>query len=143
MEARIFLRTKLLSLTARAHRLSHIDYASVGIRPQDLRFAPSPAHFRAANRRLEGIDQQIAQRLARLRQTWSKAPTGRVLFDLALVEREIDRARRAWGLFFDVLIQRGTTFAPVLAAHDVIAADCYTAIRHAAPGLLGGPFAAP
>jgi len=143
MEVRTFLRSKLLSLAARAHRLARIDYASVGIRPQDLRYAPSPAHFRAANQRLEGIDRQVAQRLTKLRQTWSKAPPDRVLFDMALVEREIDRARRAWGLFFDVLIQRGSTFAPVLAAHDVIAADCYTAIRQAAPGLFRGPLLSP
>ena len=115
MEAGLFLRDKLLSLAARAHRLARIDHASVGIRPQDLPYAPSPAHFRAANQRLHSIDRQIARRLAMLSKTWSTVPTDRVLFDMALVEREIDRARRAWGLFFDVLIQRGTTFAPVLA----------------------------
>jgi hypothetical protein len=62
-----------------------------------------------------------------------------VLVDIALVEREIDRARRAWGLFFEVFSQRGSAFAPVLAAHDVIAADCYTAARTAVPGVLRGP----
>ena len=62
-----------------------------------------------------------------------------MLHGAALVEREIDRARRAWGLFFEVFSQRGSAFAPVLAAHDVIAADCYAAARGAVPGLLRGP----
>jgi hypothetical protein len=139
MEARAFLRAKILSLAARAGRLGRVDYASVGIRPQDLPYAPSPAHFEAANERLATIHREIARRLAALRRTWEKAPLQRVLVDIALVEREIDRARRAWGLFFEVFSQRGSAFAPVLAAHDVIAADCYAAIRVAVPGLLRGP----
>lgn len=36
----------------------------------------------------------------------------RVLIDIALVEREFDRAGRAFGLFFEIFSQRGTTFAP-------------------------------
>jgi hypothetical protein len=51
----------------------------------------------------------------------------RVLIDIALVEREIDRARRAFGLFFEIFSHRGTTFAPTLAAHDIIARDCASA----------------
>jgi hypothetical protein len=140
MEERAFLRAKILSLAARARRLGRLDYASVGIRPQDLPYAPSPAHFEAANERLAGIDREIARRLEALRRIWEEAPPlQRVLVGIALVEREIDRARRAWGLFFEVFSQRGSAVAPVLAAHDVIATDCYAAIHAAVPGLLRGP----
>jgi len=52
MLARAFLQTKIVALTARARRLTRMDYDSVGIRPQDMPFAPSPAHFQAANQRL-------------------------------------------------------------------------------------------
>lgn len=138
MEARAFLRAKIIALAARARRLARIDHASVGIRPQDLPYAPSPAHFKAASDRLAAIDRKVAYRLESVRQSWEKAPLQRVLVDIALVEREIDRARRAWGLFFEVFSQRGSAFAPVLAAHDVIAADCYSAARAAVPGVLRG-----
>lgn len=138
MEARAFLRARIVALAARARRLSRIDFASVGIRPQDLPYAPSPAHFNAANRRLAAIDRQITRRLAVVERTWTHAPLQRVLIDIALVEREVDRARRTFGLFFEVLGQRGTSFAPVLAAHDAIAADCYAAVRQNAPRLLDG-----
>lgn len=133
MEVRTFLQTKILALAARARRLAKIDYASVGIRPQDYPYAPSSEHFRAANQRLGKIDRQIHKRLSHLQETWAKSPLNRVLIDIALVEREIDRARRTFGLFFEVFGQRGTTFAPALAAYDVIAADCYKPIRQAAP----------
>src|ERR1700722_11803761 len=63
MEARAFLRTRVITLAARARRLSRIDYATTGIRPQDLPYAPSPEHFQAANARLASIDRQIAGRL--------------------------------------------------------------------------------
>ncbi len=39
-------------------------------------------------------------------------PPQRVLIDIALVEREVDRARRAFGMFFEVFSQRGSTYAP-------------------------------
>lgn len=143
MEARLFLHTKILGLAARARRLAEVDYASVGIRPQDLPYAPSPAHFRAANQRLTKIDHQIQQRLEQLEQTWNMAPLNQVLRDIALVERESDRARRAFGLFFEVFGQRGTTFAPALAAHDVIAIDCYAPIRQTMPTLFQGPLLKP
>jgi hypothetical protein len=143
MEARAFLRTRVVALAARARRLSVIDYASVGIRPQDLPYAPSPAHFKAANDRLASIDRQIVRRLAVTERTWSHAPLQRVLIDLALVEREVDRARRTFGMFFEVFGQRGTSFAPVLAAHDVIAQDCYVAVRQGAPRLLSRSALAP
>src|SRR5215510_8412030 len=63
MDTRFFLHTKILALTARARRLARVDYASVGIRPQDVPYAPSPAHFRAANQRLAQIDGAIHRRL--------------------------------------------------------------------------------
>lgn len=143
MLARGFLRTKILALAARARRLTHMDYDSVGIRRQDLPFAPSPAHFQAANQRLAVINHEIEQRFEHLRRVWRGAPLDRVLIDIALVERELDRARRTFGLFFEVFSQRGSTFAPSLAAHDGIAADCYAAIRQAAPRIFRGPLLKP
>jgi hypothetical protein len=136
MEAREFLRVKIISLAARARRLARIDRQSVGIRPQDLPYAPSPDHFSAANDRLAQIDREVVRRLQTLRSNWQDVPVQRVLAEMALVEREIDRARRSWGLFFEVFSQRGSAFAPVLAAHDVIAADCYDAAGAAVPGVL-------
>lgn len=143
MLTRTFLRTKIQGLAARARRLRHIDGEGVGIRPQDRPFAPSAAHFRAANQRLATIDKQIAKRLGRLEQTWQTEPKQRVLIDIALVEREIDRARRAFGLFFEIFSQRGSAFAPALSAHDVIAEDCYRAIRQQAPQIFRGPLLKP
>ncbi len=143
METRAFLKTKILALKARARRLARIDYASVGIRPQDLPYAPSPKHFRVANQRLRKIDREIQRRLADLQDSWTSSPINRVLLDIALVEREVDRARRAFGLFFEVFGQRGTTFAPVLAAYDAIAVDCYAAIRQVAPQIFRGPLLKP
>jgi hypothetical protein len=143
MEARVFLHTKILALAARARRLHRVDYSSVGIRPQDLPYAPSPAHFRAANQRLATISQAIERRLEHVKATWATHPYSQVLIDIALVEREVDRARRSFGLFFEVFGQRGTTFAPNLAAHDVIATDCYTAIRQIAPQIFRGPLLKP
>ena len=143
MEARTFLRTKIIALAARARRLGKIDYASVGIRTQDMPYAPSKKHFSTANQRLQKIDRQIQKRLQQLQNTWISSPLNRVLIDIALVEREVDRARRAFGLFFEVFGQRGTTFAPALAAYDVIAADCYAAIQKAAPKIFRGPMLKP
>ena len=141
--ARIFLRGKIRALTARARRLARIDRESVGIRPQDIPYAPSPDHFRAANQRLSSIDRQVTRRLAYVEGMWRSAPLERVLIDIALVEREIDRARRAFGLFFELFSQRGSSFAPALAAHDVIAEDCYRAVRRAAPRIFRGPLLKP
>jgi hypothetical protein len=142
-DTRLFLHSKILGLAARVRRLARIDYASVGIRPQDLPYAPSPEHFRAANQRLAKIDQETQRRLEHVRERWNTATLNQVLIDIALVERELDRARRAFGLFFEVFGQRGTTFAPALAAHDVIAIDCYTAIRQTAPQMFRGPLLKP
>ncbi|MBW4694600.1 MAG: hypothetical protein KME27_22860 [Lyngbya sp. HA4199-MV5] len=143
METRLFLHTKILALAARARRLARVDYASVGIRPQDIPYAPTPEHFRAANHRLANIDQEVQRGLEQVQQTWNTASHDRVLRDIALVEREVDRSRRAFGLFFEVFGQRGTTFAPALAAHDVIAVDCYAPIRQVAPSLFRGPLLKP
>src|SRR5262245_23620927 len=140
-----FLATKITSLRTRARRLGRLNHASVGIRPQDLPYAPSDAHFAAANARLGEIDRLIHGQLQALDQYARRRGVNHdaILHRTALVEREIDRARRAFGLFFDVFSQRGTTFAPALAACDSIAADCFQAVRRAAPGLLQGPLLKP
>ena len=143
MLTRKFLRAKIIGLSARARRLAQIDAEGAGIRPQDRPYAPSQAHFRAANQRLALIDRKIAARLGNLEQTWSQEPKQRVLVKIALVEREIDRARRAFGLFFEVFSQRGSAFAPSLSAHDVIAEDCYRAVRESAPNQFRGPLIKP
>jgi hypothetical protein len=140
---RNFLRVKGRSLEARARRLAALTPDTVGIRPQDQPYAPSPAHFEAANRRLGTIDRDIQQRLLFLRRHWRTASPEQALVYMALVEREVDRARRAFGMFFEVFSQRGSVFAPALAAHDVIAADCYAVIRRAAPQVLRGPLLKP
>ncbi|MGQ0501752.1 MAG: hypothetical protein ACT4P0_03940 [Panacagrimonas sp.] len=138
MSARAFLRTKMLGLSARLRRLSRVEHGFVGLRPQDLRFAPSRAHFDAANARLAGIEQQALARFARLERSWQRAPLPQVLIDIAYVERELDRARRAFGMFFEVFAQRGTSFGSAMAAHDVIAEDCYVAVRQHAPDIFRG-----
>src|SRR6516162_5939578 len=143
IEAKEFLRVRIVGLAARARRLARIDYDSVGIRPQDLPYAPSPEHFRAANERLAAIDAEVARRLGTLRQNWARAELQQMLIDIALVEREVDRARRSFGMFFEVFGQRGSSFAPVLAAHDVVANDCYDAVREGAPRLLDRKALAP
>ena len=140
---RSFLRHKLRTLAARARRLALLTPERVGLRPQDRSFAPSAAHFQAANRRLQTIDRSIAARLAFLERHWRAGPPHQALLYMALVEREIDRARRAFGMFFEVFSQRGSAFAPALAAHDAIAADCYAALRRAAPLVFRGPLLKP
>jgi len=136
METRTFLRARVASLAARARRLVRIDYSSVGIRPQDLPYTPSPTHFQAANDRLASIDEAIVGRLKTVERDADHAGFQRLLTDIAFVEREIDRARRAFGMFFEIFSQRGSSYAPVLAAHDVIADDCYDAVRRGLPRLL-------
>lgn len=139
MDVRAFLRAKLLSLEARGGQLAKIDHRSVGIRPQDLPYTPSPRHFAAVNDRLGAIDHRIADRIATLRETVKDLSPSEVLTAIAMVERELDRARRTWGLFFDVFSQRGSSFAPTLSAHDVIADDCYAAVVPAVARLYPGP----
>jgi len=138
---REFLHGKILQLGARLRRLARIDPHSIGLRPEDMPYAPSSEHLRAANGRLAAIDTQARERFAQLERRWQDGRTrdfARVQQDCALVERELDRARRSFGLFFEVFAQRGTRFAPLLAAYDSVAADCYAAVRAHAPSVFRG-----
>jgi hypothetical protein len=140
-----FLDSKVRNLAARARRLARLDHQSVGIRPQDVPYTPSDAHFAAANTRLAEIDRGVRRHLGKLHDE-VRAPDARseaVLDHIAMVEREVDRARRAFGLFFEVFGQRGSSFAPALAACDAIAADCFRVVRTAAPGLMRGSLLRP
>ncbi|KVD45750.1 hypothetical protein WI84_30505 [Burkholderia ubonensis] len=137
-----FLQAKISGLSARLSRLARIDNAFVGLRPQDMRYAPSSRHFEAANARLARVERRIRARFAGLRD-WDRRAPQRVLIDIALVERELDRARRLFGMFYEVFAQRGTSYGPALAAHDAIAEDCYQAIRQAAPRIFDGPLLKP
>jgi hypothetical protein len=141
-----FLEAKVRSLLARARRLSRLTPASVGIRPQDVPYAPSPGHFAAANARLAEIDRDVSRRLAPLAAHLRSAggsPQPMLLDHAAAVEKEVDRARRAFALFFDLFSQRGTEFAPALAACDEIAADCYSAVKTRGADLFTGPLLEP
>lgn len=138
-----FLRAKVSGLSARLSRLARIDNAFVGLRAQDMPYAPSRRHFELANARLAQAEQRIRARFAGLRERIDREPAQRVLIDIALVERELDRARRLFGMFYEVLAQRGTSFGPALAAHDAIAEDCYHAVRQAAPRIFSGPLLKP
>lgn len=143
MSAQRFLRAKIQGLSARLTRLGRVDNAFVGLRAQDMPYAPSKRHFEIANQRLAQTEQRIRTRFAELRAGWEQRPMQRVLIDIALVERELDRARRLFGMFYEVFAQRGTAFGPSLAAHDVIAEDCYLAVRDAAPRIFDGPLLKP
>ncbi len=59
------------------------------------------------------------------RELAARSAPQHALVYVAMLEREVDRARRTFGLLFEIFSQRGSDFAPALAAHDVIAADCY------------------
>lgn len=142
MDLRRFLQAKITGLSARLSRLARIDNAFVGLRPQDMPYAPPASHFAVANRRLEAVERRIRERFAQL-DGWQQRPPQRVLIDVALVERELDRARRLFGMFYEVFAQRGTSFGPTLAAHDAIAEDCYQAVRQAAPRIFEGPLLKP
>jgi hypothetical protein len=133
-----FLEAKRIALVARAQRLAGLTPRRVGLRSQDMPFAPSTDHFRAANQRLAQISQRIARRLKHLNRVWSSRGTEPKLVAAAMLEREIDRARRSFGMFFEIFSQRGSSFARPLAAHDTIAADCYRAVRAAAPEVFSG-----
>jgi hypothetical protein len=144
LELRRFLGAKLRSLTTRSRRMAQLDPRSVGIRPEDRPYVPSQAHFDAANARLAEIDKDVRASVASMRSAFARRGTSeQILGAAATVERHVDRARRAYGLFFEVFSQRGTSFAPALAACDVIAADCFQVVRRHAPGLLGGPLLKP
>jgi len=142
MDLRRFLQAKITGLSARLSRLARVDNAFVGLRPQDMPHAPSARHFEVANERLAAVERRIRQRFAQL-TGWQRRPTQRVLIDVALVERELDRARRLFGMFYEVFAQRGTSYGPTLAAHDAIADDCYQAVRQAAPRIFDGPLLKP
>ncbi|HEY7639094.1 MAG TPA: hypothetical protein VH814_05165 [Steroidobacteraceae bacterium] len=138
-----FLRTKMRSLKSRSRRLVALTPETVGLRQQDLPFAPSAAHFAAANRRLAAIGRSIDERLKQAAQLGPQASIDSRLVAMAMVEREVDRARRAFGMFFEVFEQRGTAFAPALEAHDAIARDCYAVIAKSAPGTLSPQLLSP
>jgi hypothetical protein len=138
-----FLGQKALALIARGGRLASLTPQRVGVRPQDLPYAPSQAHFDAANARLANISRMIERRARDLRRHGEGATPQRQLVLMAMLEREVDRARRAFGMFFEMFSQRGSDFAQALAAHDVIAVDCYNAIRAADPLLIRRPLLKP
>jgi hypothetical protein len=140
---RRFLDTKLKALKARAQRLNRLTPRRVGLRLQDLPYAPSRAHFQAANRRLAKISRVIAQQFAQVERQWNPADPQAALTQMAMLDRRIDRLRRTFGMFFEVMSQRGSAFAPALAAHDAIALDCYNAVRAALPSVFGGPLLKP
>ena len=131
-----FLSAKFRALDARAGRLASLTPDLIGLRPEDQRYSPSPAHFEAANTRLAAISKRIAERLGGLKSRLAECPPEEALRRLAMVEREVDRARRTFGMFFEVFSQRGTSFAAALAAHDVIADDCYRAAARGLPGIV-------
>lgn len=141
--ARRFLDLKARALEGRTRLLRRLTPATVGLRPQDKPYSPSPAHFHSANRRLAAIDKNVRLRLAQLHSLGEGASGDDRLLSLAMVERELDRARRAFGMFFEVFAQRGTAFSRSLAAHDAIARDCYDALRRTAPRIFPGPVVLP
>ena len=140
---RRFLDTKLLALKARARRLTRLTPRRVGLRSADLPYAPSQRHFDAANARLRKIERQIQKRIKMIDAEWPGRNPDRALTMMALLDSHADRLRRTFGLFFEVLSQRGSDFAPALAAHDVVAADCYHVVRRALPGVFSGPLLKP
>jgi hypothetical protein len=140
---RRFLDTKLRALKARAQRLNRLTPRRIGLRPEDLPYAPSRAHFHAANKRLAAIGNAINRHIAEIERGWPPATAQAALTQMAMLDRRIDRLRRTFGMFFEVMSQRGSGFAPALAAHDAIALDCYTVVRAALPGVFGGPLLKP
>src|SRR5689334_25117675 len=94
-DARRFLDLKTRGMGGRARLLRRLTPATVGLRPIDRPYAPSAEHFRSANRRLAAIDRTVRQRLGEVRQLCRNAASDDRLLALAMVERELDRARRA------------------------------------------------
>lgn len=140
---RRFLDTKLKALKARARRLTRLTPRRIGLRPQDLPFAPPRSHFHAANARLARIAGAIEREILKIERGWPPATPDVALTQMALLDRKVDRLRRTFGMFFEVMSQRGSEFAPALAAHDAIALDCYAAVRAALPGVFSGPLLKP
>lgn len=130
---REFIDAKVRALVARSRRLVSLTPRRVGIPAAHAGFAPSAAHFRAANRRLHSIDRRIDRQIAFLRHHARTAPPRKVLVSIALAERDVDRARRTFGMIFEIFSQRNGGFAQALAAHDAIASDCYESILAVAP----------
>jgi hypothetical protein len=130
---REFIDAKVRALVARSRRLTSLSPRRVGVPATFADFAPSPAHFKATNRRLKSIDRRIDARIAFLRRHARTAHPERVLVSIALAEREVDRARRTFGMIFEIFSQRNGGFAPALAAHDAIASDCYESILATSP----------
>lgn len=139
----LFLDTKLRALKARAVRLHRLTPRRVGLRAQDVPYAPSRSHFEAANRRLAKIGTRIRNDIATIERHWPPATPQRALTQMAMLDRQVDRVRRTFGMFFEVLSQRGSSFAPALAAHDMIAADCYAIVRQTLPEVFRGPLIKP
>jgi hypothetical protein len=137
-----FLRLKAASLQARARQMIRLTPETVGLRRRDLPYAPSPAHFRAAQAQLRAIERTIAKRFALAGRQAAPSLEDRLL-SMAMIERDIDRARRAFGMFFELFAQRGTIYAPALAAYDVVGIDCYQAVMDGLPGVFAGPVLAP
>ena len=141
---RAFLAVKTRTLIGRSHALRTLTPHFVGLRAEDRPFAPSATHFQAANRRLAAIDRLTRARIAQLPDDATDGVSGEDrLQAMAMVERELDRLRRAFGLFFEVFAQRGTIFAQSLAAHDRLARDCYRAVHDTAPQIFPGPLIPP
>jgi len=140
---RRFLDTKLRALRARSERLAVLTPRRVGLRRQDMPYAPSPAHFAAANHRLRSIAKKISRRRELMLRTWGSRTSDQKLTAMALIDRDVDRLRRTFGMLFEIFSQRGSSFAPALAAHDVIATDCYAAVRGALPEVFDGPLLKP
>lgn len=138
-----FLDTKLTALKARGRRLIRLTPRRIGLRPEDLPYAPSRAHFHAANKRLASIGETINREILAIERNWPPATTQEALTQMAMLDRRVDRLRRTFGMFFEVMSQRGSGFAPALAAHDAIAMDCYTVVRKALPGVFAGPLLKP
>ena len=140
---RRFLDTKLRALKARAQRLNRLTPRRIGLRPEDLPHAPSRSHFHAANSRLAAIGGRINRQIAQIERGWPPATAQIALTQMAMLDRRVDRLRRTFGMFFEVMSQRGSAFAPALAAHDAIAFDCYAVVRRALPGVFTGPLLKP
>lgn len=140
---RRFLDTKLKALKARAQRLNRLTPRRIGLRPEDLPYAPSRSHFHAANARLATIGTAINRQIAQIERGWPPATAHIALTQMAMLDRRVDRLRRTFGMFFEVMSQRGSAFAPALAAHDAIAFDCYAVVRRALPGVFTGPLLKP
>lgn len=140
---RRFLDAKMVALRARSARLGRITPRRVGLRPEDLPFAPSQRHFDAANARLAQIVRKVDRQLKVIDREWPGSTPDRQLTLMALLDRQTDRLRRTFGMFFEILSQRGSDFAPALAAHDVVANDCYAIVRKSLSGVFTGPLLKP